>query len=107
MGGSWKAGAWLSLQWFEACGPILPGSPRPQGARSEAGRQASLRIQRARCVTMAASLVQTRWFLLPNLENFMVAPTMDLYSAVNSVSLISMHLSPFLITFAFPSCIYN
>lgn len=43
---------------------------------------------------MAASLVQTRWFLLPNLENFTVAPTLDLYPAVNSVSLISVYLFP-------------
>lgn len=35
------------------------------------------------------------------------APTMNLYSVVNSVSLISMYLFPFLITLAFPSRIYN
>lgn len=59
------------------------------------GRQTSLInwIQRG-AVTMAAGLMQTRWFLLPNLENFTVAPTMNLYSAVNSVSPISMHLFP-------------
>lgn len=98
--GRWlKNGAWLSLQWFEACGSILPGSPGPTGSMIR-GKQTSLISQiQGGTVTMAASLVQTRWFLLPNLENFTVAPTMNLYSAVNSVSLISMHLSPFLITF--------
>ena len=61
----------------------------------------------AGAVTMAANPPKPRWFLLPNLEKFKAAPTMNLYSVVNSVSLISMYLFPFLITFPFPSRIYN
>lgn len=89
-------------------GQLYQEAQDPEGAGSEAGRHASLDSPSAAgSVTMAASPPQTRWFLLLNLENFTTAPTMNLYSVVNSVSLISMYLFPFLITFAFPSRIYN
>lgn len=95
--------------WIEAWGPIVPGRGSPSGSRIRGGGgHASLASASALGpVTMAASPLQTRWFLLLNLENFTAAPTMNLYSVVNSVSLISMYLFPFLITFAFPSRIYN
>lgn len=101
-------------------GPALPGvvgglganctrKPEALGEHDQRrGGHASLAsASTAGPVTMAAGPPQTRWFLLLNLENFTAAPTMNLYSVVNSVSLISMYLFPFLITFAFPSCIYN
>lgn len=84
-----------------------PRSCRDHDQRHEERNGFARQPQGCGSVTMAATPLQARWFLLPNLENFTAAPTMNLYSVVNSVCLISMYLFPFLITFAFPSRIYN